>query len=109
MRDSNLLLELASPEPPIISTCLEQLSVSAFPNGLPVSNHEYLICIYDRRQSVGNNEVTQLTPYGGYSKTEESVILVLARNGHPNKIRSHHHILVTRPGNNMGIIPWDLE
>src|SRR5277367_5177336 len=43
------------------------------------------------------------------ARIEESIILVLARNGHHIKIRSHHHILVTRPGNNMGIILWDLE
>jgi hypothetical protein len=43
------------------------------------------------------------------AKTEESIILVLAPNRRHIKIRSHHHILVTQPENNMGIILWDLE
>ena len=34
-------------------------------------------------------------------EAKKSIILVLARNGHHIKIRSHHHILMTRPGNNM--------
>jgi len=52
----------------------------------------------------------QIYLYGGPPHlTEFWPIRWLVRNGYHVKIRSPHHGLVMRPGNNMDIVLWDLE